>query len=245
MEFYHKLPHFFVIFLPCSMIKSVTNWGNYPVVQADEFRFSSVTEITSRLGNSSLIVRGNGRCYGDASLADHIASCLSYSKFLAWDEQSGVLTCQSGVMLSEILEVFVPKGWFLPVTPGTKYITVGGAVASDVHGKNHHVDGSFSRHVSKITLLTGLGRVVECTPYIHADLFWATCGGMGLTGAILTVTFTLKKISSAYIRYHQIKAANLYEILDLFDQYGKSPYSVAWIDCLKKGKHFGRIRIAG
>lgn len=222
------------------MLKRISNWGNYPAVEADEFQFTSYRDIIPKMANAPIIIRGNGRCYGDASLATTVGSSLTLNRFLNWNETNGRLTCQAGVLLSEILEVFVPKGWFLPVTPGTKYITVGGAVASDVHGKNHHVDGSFSKHVVKLELLTGTGNVVTCSPDQNHDLFWATCGGMGLTGAILSVTFRLKKISTAFIRYHQIKAKNLFEILDLFDQYDTATYSVAWIDCLSTGKNVGR-----
>ncbi|MBX2963566.1 MAG: FAD-binding oxidoreductase [Cyclobacteriaceae bacterium] len=222
------------------MVRAISNWGNYPVIQANEFSISSQEDIRQRLLDSSLIVRGNGRCYGDASLAPSIVSSVGLNRFLAWNPMDGILTCQSGVLLSEILEVFVPKGWFLPVTPGTKYITVGGAVASDVHGKNHHVDGSFSQHVIELELMTGQGELITCSRDTHPDIFWATCGGMGLTGAILAVTFRLKKIATSFIRYHHIKARNLYEILDLFDQYSSATYSVAWIDCLIKGENFGR-----
>lgn len=136
--------------------------------------------------------------------------------------------------------MIVPAGWFLPVTPGTKFITVGGAVASDVHGKNHHVDGSFSNHVLSMDMVTGNGDLITCTPHQHADLFWATCGGMGLTGLILKVTFQLKKIESSFIKQKQVKARNLEEIIRLFEEYKHYTYSVAWIDCLKKGNAFGR-----
>jgi FAD/FMN-containing dehydrogenase len=136
--------------------------------------------------------------------------------------------------------VIVPKGWFLPVTPGTKFITVGGAVASDVHGKNHHVDGCFSHHVLEMDVLTSSGETITCSPTENVDLFEATCGGMGLTGVITRVKFDLKKIETSYIKQKQIKAENLDEVISLFDEYKNYTYSVAWIDCLKKGKHFGR-----
>jgi FAD/FMN-containing dehydrogenase len=139
-----------------------------------------------------------------------------------------------------VLDVIVPKGWFLPVTPGTKFITVGGAVASDVHGKNHHVDGAFSAHVLEMDVITGTGETVTCSPAKNTDLFWATCGGMGLTGIIIRIVFDLKKIETAYIKQKQVKARNLEELLQLFDTYSHYTYSVAWIDCLKKGADFGR-----
>jgi FAD/FMN-containing dehydrogenase len=188
----------------------------------------------------SFIPRGNGRCYGDASLAEVTVSTLKYDKILLFDTVNGILECQSGITLDQVLEVIVPKGWFLPVTPGTKFITVGGAVASDVHGKNHHVDGCFSHHVLEMDVLVGNGETITCSPTYYPDLFEATCGGMGLTGVITRVKFDLKKIETSYIRQKQIKAKNLDEVLRLFDEYKHYTYSVAWIDCLKKGKGFGR-----
>ncbi len=221
------------------MRKPVTNWNNYPVIEAKEVSFDFRSELPGKLAHSS-IAHGNGRCYGDASLFPDVVNTLRYDKVLAFDEVQGIITCQSGVLLSDLLQIIVPRGWFLPVTPGTKFITVGGAVASDVHGKNHHVDGSFSNHVARMVVLTGTGDTVVCSRELYPDLFWATCGGIGLTGIILEVTFGLKRISSAYIRQTQIKAANLDEVMGLFDQHAESTYTVAWIDCLKRGRNFGR-----
>ena len=131
------------------MKKRVANWGNYPVVETEEKTFSFTHQLSNALSqNDSIIARGNGRCYGDASLAPHTISTLKYDKILSFNIEQGIFECQSGITLDQVLDVIVPKGWFLPVTPGTKFITVGGAVASDVHGKNHHVDGSFSAHVT-------------------------------------------------------------------------------------------------
>lgn len=221
------------------MKKLITNWNNYPVVEAREVSFDYDKEIVSKLAHSS-IPHGNGRCYGDASLSSEVVNTLRYDKVLAFDELNGIITCQSGLLLSDLLQIIVPRGWFLPVTPGTKFITVGGAVASDVHGKNHHVDGAFSRHIVSMSVLTGTGETFVCSPTTHTDLFWATCGGMGLTGIILDVKFRLKRIHTSFIRQRQIKARNLDEIMDLFEQNTASTYSVAWIDCLKKGENFGR-----
>jgi FAD/FMN-containing dehydrogenase len=221
------------------MKKSITNWNNYPVVEAKEVSFDFQKDLTVKLAHSS-IPHGNGRCYGDASLYSDVVSTLRFDKVLAFNEQHGIITCQSGVLLSDLLQIIVPRGWFLPVTPGTKFITVGGAVASDVHGKNHHVDGSFSRHVVSMTVLTGTGETLVCSKEKNPDLFWSTCGGMGLTGIIMEVEFRLKRIQSSYIRQKQIKASNLDEVMALFDANTDSTYSVAWIDCLKTGKGFGR-----
>jgi FAD/FMN-containing dehydrogenase len=223
------------------MRKKIANWGNYPVMESDEKMFTFTDELQQLVAEkNNIIARGNGRCYGDASLADNTVSTLKYDKALSFDTANGIFECQSGMLLSDILEVIVPKGWFLPVTPGTKFITVGGAVGSDVHGKNHHVDGSFSNHIVEMDVLLANGQILTCTPTQHTDLFEATCGGMGLTGIITRVTFRLKKVETSFIRQKQIKADNLEHIIQLFEDYKEYTYSVAWIDCLKKGKHFGR-----
>jgi len=223
------------------MKRKIANWGNYPVLESDEKFFSFEDQVKDLVKSSEhFIPRGNGRCYGDASLADETINTLKYDKILSFDTTNGIFECQSGLTLDKLLEVTVPKGWFLPVTPGTKFITVGGAIGSDIHGKNHHVDGSFSNHVLSMDILLADGRTVTCGPENEKDLFEATCGGMGLTGLILTAKFRLKKIETSYIKQKQIKADNLEQIIALFDQYKHYTYSVAWIDCLKKGKNFGR-----
>lgn len=223
------------------MKKSIANWGNYPVMESDERFFSYDDQLCHLVRNSDhFIPRGNGRCYGDASLGKETISTLKYDKIISFDTTTGVLECQSGITLDTLLEVIVPKGWFLPVTPGTKFITIGGAVGSDVHGKNHHVDGSFSNHIIEMELILADGSLTTCSPTTRANLFEATCGGMGLTGLITKVKFRLKKIASSYIKQKQVKAANLEEVIRLFDEYAHYTYSVAWIDCLKKGKNFGR-----
>lgn len=223
------------------MVRSIANWGNYPVIDSDEHLFSYDDQLEKLVSKSEhFIPRGNGRCYGDASLAEETITTTKYDKILAFDSANGILECQSGLILDKILEVIVPKGWFLPVTPGTKFISVGGAVGSDVHGKNHHVDGSFSNHIISMELILADGSVTSCSPSHNTDLFEATCGGMGLTGIITKVSFRLKKIESSYIKQKQIKAKNLEEIIRLFEEYSHYTYSVAWIDCLKKGENFGR-----
>ena len=223
------------------MKKKIANWGNYPAIISDEKSFSFAEQLNETIHSAGgYIARGNGRCYGDASLADQTVSTLKFDKVLTFDTEKGIFQCQSGLTLDKILEVIVPRGWFLPVTPGTKFITVGGAVASDVHGKNHHIDGSFSNHILEMNVLLSSGETVTCSPEISSDLFWATCGGMGLTGIIMEVTFDLKRIETSYIKQKQVKAANLEEVISLFEKYKDYTYSVAWIDCLKGGKGFGR-----
>ncbi len=219
----------------------ITNWNNYPRVSASLSNPVFHHDFAGLLNEgTSLIARGNGRCYGDASLGENIISTLRFNRILSFDAEAGIISCQSGLLLSDIIDFILPKGWFLPVTPGTRFITVGGAVASDVHGKNHHVDGSFSNHIVGLKVLSPQGEIISCSQSENSEFFWFTCGGMGLTGIIMEVSFRLKKIETGYINQVQIKARSLDEVLELFEQYGHYTYSVAWIDCLKKGKHFGR-----
>lgn len=159
---------------------------------------------------------------------------------LNFDESTGLLHCQAGIMLSEIIEIFVPKGWFLKITPGTKLITIGGAIASDVHGKNHHIEGCFSECVEEFSLMLANGEIKKCSKTNNAELFKATCGGMGLTGIILDAKISLKKINSQYIEQITIKTKNLKETFDAFEKYSNKPYSVAWIDCLAKDNEIGK-----
>lgn len=223
------------------MKKKMANWGQYPRIEANEQSFRTVGEARGLLAAADeLIARGNGRCYGDASLAKTVVSTLQHNKIISFDREAGVLECQSGITLEEVLDVIVPRGWFLPVTPGTKFITVGGAVASDVHGKNHHSEGSFCQYVEELEVLTSKGEAVICGPGQETDLFRTTCGGMGLTGVITRVRFRLKSIQTAYIRQTQLKAKNLEEVFRLFEEHQQVTYSVAWIDCLQKGKDLGR-----
>ena len=223
------------------MKKRIADWGQYPVIEANEQSFTFNNELNDLVKhNDNVIARGSGRCYGDSALATNTISTLKYDNILFFDTINGVITCQPGITLEQLLQVIVPQGWFLPVTPGTKLITIGGAVASNVHGKNHRKDGSFSKHVIEIELRLASNESVICSPTQNADLFEATCGGMGLTGIITLVTFRLKKIETSFIKQKQIKAGSLDELLYLFEQYRESDYAVAWIDCLKKGKHFGR-----
>ncbi len=222
-------------------VQPVTNWGNFPVVEKEmrsDDALSGIKKFVKK--NSEVIARGNGRCYGDASLGEHIFSTKRLNKFIHFDRLNGIIECESGVLLSDVLEVVVPQGYFLYVTPGTKFISVGGAIASDVHGKNHHAEGCFSEWVISFQLLNEIGEVITCSREENEDVFWATIGGMGLTGIIISAKFQLKNIESAYIRQESIKAENLDEIFRLFDESEDWTYNVAWIDCLQKGKNIGR-----
>ncbi|OCA76623.1 FAD-linked oxidase [Chryseobacterium contaminans] len=219
----------------------VTNWGNFPVVEKEmrsEDSFKNIKEFV--LSHNEVIARGNGRCYGDASLGESIFSTKKLNKFISFDRLNGIIECESGVLLSDVLEISVPQGYFLYVTPGTKFVSVGGAIASDVHGKNHHAEGCFSEYVIEFKLMVENGEIITCSREENSEKFWATIGGMGLTGIILTAKFKLKNIESAYIRQESIKADNLDEIFKLFDESESWTYTVAWIDCLQKGKNIGR-----
>jgi FAD/FMN-containing dehydrogenase len=229
------------VFLNGGACMSFQGWGNFPKIHATGHRFgdrNSLRELLSR--KTEYIARGNGRSYGDSSLNENLICIRPYDCFLSFDSKKGTISVQAGVLLGEILEVIVPEGWFLPVTPGTKYVTVGGAIASDVHGKNHHLENSFCRYVAEFTMMLPSGDVVHCSRSDNEELFRATCGGMGLTGIILTAEINLKSISSSLIEQTSIKTRNLEETLSAFDTYQDRTYSVAWIDCLARGKALGR-----
>lgn len=220
---------------------SYSGWGNYPKVDASSRCFDSKDSLQIVLkDHDELIPRGNGRSYGDSALGENLILTRSYDYFLGFDAENGILHCQAGVLLSEVLETFVPKGWFLSVTPGTKLITVGGAIASDVHGKNHHVAGSFSQTIVEFSIMKHDGKVVTCSHEKNNELFKASCGGMGLTGVILDAKIRLQPITSSMINQTTIKTKNLRETFEAFEQYRESTYSVAWIDCLAKGDDLGR-----
>ncbi len=216
-------------------------WGRYPRIQAEITHPQTVAGIKAETNRiDQFIPRGLGRSYGDSCLAQNVLDTQFLNRFITFDESTSLLTCDAGVSLAEILETFVPKGWFLPVTPGTRFVTVGGAIASDVHGKNHHIDGTFGQHVEEITLILGNGEQVTASPMINADLFHATCGGMGLTGIIISASIRLKRIHSSRIIETTIKLPNLDAVLNAFEENQTATYSVAWIDCLAKGKDLGR-----
>ncbi len=219
----------------------VSNWGNYPVVEANVSSFDDRERLRELVVSAPTIIpRGMGRCYGDSALNERIVSTLNFNRIVAFDEQTGTITCESGVTIAELLEVFGPRGWFPPVVPGTKFITIGGAVASDIHGKNDHVEGTFCDHVLAMELMTANGRVINCSRDQETELFRLTCGGMGLAGIILTITFRLKRITSAFIREETLAAADLDNLMALFDASAEWTYSVAWLDCLAVGRRQGR-----
>lgn len=215
----------------------ISNWGKYPVVKGPE---QTDISLLSSKQSASWIPRGMGRCYGDSSLGEQMISSRGLTRMLAFNEITGVLTCESGVTYEDLLTTFLPRGWFPPVTPGTKFVSMGGALASDVHGKNHHSEGSISDHVLSFDLLLPGGELIICTRELQPELFYATVGGMGLTGMILRLTLQMKRIETSAIKYEYVKARNLEEILPLFDEFSQATYSMAWIDTLAGGKKLGR-----
>jgi decaprenylphospho-beta-D-ribofuranose 2-oxidase len=216
-------------------------WGRYPIIEADAPCFETAgqaAELLTREGR--WIAHGLGKSYGDSALNAQVLMTRRFNKLLDFDPEQGIVTCESGVTLAELIDVFLPRGWFLKVTPGTKLITVGGAIASDVHGKNHHTAGCFSATVISLRLMLPEGRILFCSPAENEDLFRATCGGMGLTGLILDATLQLQPVRSAYILETVIRCRNLAESFEQFERNRQINYSVAWIDCLAKSDNLGR-----
>ena len=220
---------------------TISGWGGFPTQDAQVITPLSLSAYKTEIEHyQSLIARGMGRSYGDSSIAPTVLLTTLCDHFISFDKATGLLEVEAGVKLRDILTVTVKHGWFLPVSPGTSFITVGGAIASDVHGKNHHVAGTFGQHVASITILLGTGEVVTTSPAKLPDLFHATCGGMGLTGVILTATFQLIPVKSAFINQKTIKASSLEEACEAFEAGSTATYIVAWIDCLATGQNFGR-----
>ncbi len=218
----------------------LNSWGRYPIVDSDVYYPLSLDECKNILKNNVLIPRGLGRSYGDSSLLNKTMETKYLNKYISFDEKNGQLECFSGVSFNQLIRDFLPRGWFLPVTPGSSFVTVGGAIASDVHGKNHHKSGSFSDYVQSINILLGNGELIEISRSNERELFLATCGGMGLTGVIISAKFSLIRVSSSIVKQKKIKTYDLDETIDVFEQHKNVEYSVAWIDCLAQGKNLGR-----
>ena len=222
-------------------LTKIYGWGRYP--QQDAYLHTPTSHASLEFiakQQNSVLARGMGRSYGDSANALNVLQTTYLNHFIEFDKATGKLTAEAGITLQEILEIIVPSGWFLPVTPGTSYVTLGGAIASDVHGKNHHSAGTFGQHVKSLSMLLGTGEVVTTSPQHHADLFHATCGGMGLTGIIMSATIQLLPIRSSLISQKTIKADCIEAACEAFESNSSATYSVAWIDCLSKGKSLGR-----
>lgn len=223
----------------------LAGWGNFPRAHCRLFRPESAAALRRVVADGdagSIIPRGLGRSYGDAATNDGGGVVLQerLDRLLGFDEETGTLHAEGGASLADILGVFVPRGWFVPVTPGTKFVTLGGAIAADVHGKNHHRDGCFSSFVDEFTLLTASGRILACSRRENADVFRATVGGMGLTGVVLSAALRLRRIETAYCEVEYTRAENIDRALEVFLDDSRHTYSVAWIDCLAGGPSLGR-----
>lgn len=192
---------------------------------------------------ASVLPFGNGRSYGDSNLNPGGALLLGgqLDRFIAFDPATGLLRCEGGVLLSSILKLVVPQGWFLPVTPGTQFVTVGGAIANDVHGKNHHATGSFGNHVTQLELLRSDGARRLCSLDQNADWFGATIGGLGLTGLITWAEIQLRRVANPYLDTESIRFHSLEEFFELSQASERDyEYTVSWIDCAFSGKRLGR-----
>lgn len=224
------------------------SWGHYPYAPqtGDPVRWQDQIQralADARLRNVTTLPYGNGRSYGDSCLAatDHVLALRELNRFIAADWTSGVLRAEAGVTLGEILDVAVARGWMLPVTPGTQFATLGGALANDVHGKNHHVRGTFGRHVRRFALHRSDRPRIECAPDENEPLFRATIGGLGLTGVIEWVEIQLMPIRSSHIALSHVRFGNLSEFFALSDLFDRDhEYGVAWVDCLGEKRNLGR-----
>lgn len=218
-------------------------WGRLPHAPQRLQTLLSRDEIPDFSAAASVLARGLGRSYGDSALNDGglLFDTRRLDRYIAFDEQAGVIECEAGVSLGEIQALVVPRGWFLPVMPGTQFVTVGGAIANDVHGKNHHRAGSFGHHVLGFELLRSDGRVLDCTPQLNTELFAATVGGLGLTGLIRRARLVLRRVEGPLMRVRRQRFARLQDYFALAAEAdARHEYTVAWIDCASSGSALGR-----
>ena len=222
---------------------TLTGWGANLRSPCFYTQVETPAELKASLDHSGTIARGLGRSYGDPALngGGRVLGVAKLDRYLSFDDASGTLTCEAGVSLAQIIHDFAPRGWFPLITPGTKYVTVGGCIANDVHGKAHHAQGCFSSCVDSFTTLLASGEVVVASRTERSDLFWASFGGMGLLGIVMTATLRLRKIETTYFRHESIYAPNLDAMLAAIDETNdKYPYSVATIDAVATGAKLGR-----
>jgi decaprenylphospho-beta-D-ribofuranose 2-oxidase len=226
--------------LPAGPVHDLTGWGNHPIAAGAEL----ISEDLARSSVGASLARGLGRSYGDASLplpGRPVVATPPANRFLSFDKTTGLMRVEAGVTVDDICRLLLPRGWFVPVTPGTKFVTIGGLVASDVHGKNHHRDGTFGQHVTALRLRVADGRIVDCSPAIEPDLFRATVGGMGLTGHILEVTFKMVRVASPWIWGESEGVPDIDAFIDALAKSAADwPMTMGWIDCLSRGRDLGR-----
>ncbi len=220
----------------------VAGWGNYPMVESIVLHPENEKDTKKAIQTACIIPRGLGRSYGDQAINSkgYTAVCTRMNHMIAFDEASGVLECEGGTSLEEIIRVFAPSGWFPMICPGTKFVTIAGAIANDIHGKAHHHDGSFVNSVVSFTIMLAGGEVVTASRTENEDLFWGNFGGLGLLGIITSAKVKLRKITTTYFRQRSIVINNLDEMLAALEENDQIyNYSVAWIDPLAKGKKIG------
>lgn len=220
----------------------LSGWGRYPVLDARAHAPRNVEVLRDLvLSEPSLIARGNGRAYGDSAINPSATIEMRHlNRMIAFDPTSGQLVAEAGVLLADIIAAFLPRGWFPLVTPGTKFVTLGGAIAADIHGKNHHKDGSFRACVDWIDVMGADGEVRRCSWQEDPTFFDHTLGGMGLTGIILRAAIRLRPVETAWIQQTTVASPNLAAAMAAFEDAQDATYSVAWIDCLGTGPILGR-----
>ncbi len=229
--------------MPQAYEASLAGWGNHPRLRCVVTRPERRRELQRVLDARGTLGRGLGRSYGDAALNDRgtVIDMTGLDRYLAFDEERGELRVEAGASLRQIIDDFAPRGFFPRIVPGTKFVTVGGSIANDVHGKAHHVDGCISESVVDLDLLLADGSVRRCSRDENAELFWATVGGMGLTGLVLAATLRLRRIETTYFRQKAIRVGNLEEMVAALDEHDRQHrYSVAWVDPMAKGERLGR-----
>jgi len=225
--------------------RELHGWGRYPRVTAECARPEERREAIAALADREdhpVLAFGLGRSYGDTALLSGGRVILTerLDRMLDFDPETGWLRCEAGVSLRDIIAVFAPRGWYPAVVPGTCFVTVGGAVANDIHGKNHHVDGTFADHVRRVELLTATGEIVRCDAETEPELFWATVGGMGLTGLMLALDVRLVPIESEWIEMESIRVRNLDHFFEVSSQSSDYTHTVSWIDNSARGASTGR-----
>lgn len=229
---------------PVAKKQILTGWGNVPAQECIAYRPEKQREIKVILNSCEepLLARGQGRSYGDAALTSHaVIRTERFDHFIEFDPSKGIVRAQAGLTLAALMEFSIPRGWFPPVIPGTKSVSLGGAFACNVHGKNHCREGDFAEHVLSIRLLLASGDTITCSQGEHSDIFWATAGGMGMTGIIQEVTLQLKPITSASLRTTTYRVNSIEDMVGAFERYRDSAdYMVGWIDHMAKGSELGR-----